>query len=107
MNLWWRGQNIWAVFLARQIRAARRVGAPTGTVFSPVLLLGGARRYLVVRPAPTNLEPLRRFARGPGEIGSRPPSRRLMRASFSERARLVRTVPGYGKALAAGEGRRT
>jgi len=25
---------------------------------------------------------------------------------FSERARLVRTVPGYGKALAAGEGRR-
>src|SRR6266446_4568253 len=77
---------------------SKEAGRPDRHCLLAGLAVGEARRYLVVRPGPANLEPLRRFARGPGEIGPRPPSRRLMRASFSEWARLVRTFPGYGKA---------
>src|SRR6267143_5332727 len=80
MNLWRRpsGQNIRAVFLARQIRAARRVGAPTGTVFSPVLLLG---RYGGTWLSAQLRRIWSRYAgllAGPVKLGPRPPSRRLM-----------------------------
>src|SRR6266446_3770969 len=64
MNLWPRpsGQNIRAVFLARKF------GPQGGWAPRPAL---SSRRSCcwagTAGPAPANLEPLRRFARGPGE----------------------------------------
>src|SRR6266436_1598504 len=82
MNLWRRpsGQHIRAVFLARKF-GPQGGWAPRPALSSRRLAVGEVRRYLVIRPAPANLEPLRRFARGPGETRA-PAAQQASDASF-------------------------